>query len=126
MLYPYQKRDSSDPSDFKPVSLLGVIGKLQELFVFKHIHNSILIDNNLMYKYQSGFLPGHSATYQLMYIYHHICQAIDTNQFSCMVLCNVSKAFERVWHTGLIFKLRQYGIDGVLLNWITDYLVNRK
>ena len=33
MLHPYQKRDSSDPSDFKPVSLLGVIGKLQELFV---------------------------------------------------------------------------------------------
>ena len=33
MLYPYQKGDSSDPSDFKPVSLLSVIGKLQELFV---------------------------------------------------------------------------------------------
>ena len=79
-----------------------------------------------MYKYQSGFLPGHSTTYQLMYIYHHICQAIDTNQFSYMALYNVSKAFERVWLTGLIFKLRQYGIDGDLLNWITDYLVNRK
>ena len=79
-----------------------------------------------MYKYQSGFLSGHSTTYQLMYINHHICQAIDTSQFSCMVLCNVSKAFERVWHTGLIFKLRQYGIDGDLLNWITDYRVNRK
>ena len=38
----------------------------------------------------------------------------------------MSKAFDRVWHKGLIFKLRQYGIDGDLLNWISDYLDDRK
>ena len=43
-----------------------------------------------------------------------------------MVFCDVSKAFDRVWHKGLIFKLRQYGIDGDLLNWISDYLDDRK
>ena len=43
-----------------------------------------------------------------------------------MVFCDLSKAFDRVWHKGLIFNLKQYGISGELLNWITDYLDNRQ
>ena len=119
-----KKGDNSDPSNFRPVSLLCSVGKLQERIVFKHIHN-FLIENDLIYKYQSGFLPKHSTTFQLIDIYHHICQVIDNNQYACMVFLDVSKAFDRVWHRGLIFKLRQYGIDGDLLTWITDYLDDR-
>ncbi|MCG7876809.1 MAG: reverse transcriptase family protein [Candidatus Thiodiazotropha endolucinida] len=120
-----KKGDNSEPSNFRPVSLLSGIGKLQERIVFKNMHN-FLIENNLIYKYQSGFLPGHSTTFQLIDIFHHICQAIDNNQYSCMVFCDVSKAFDRVWHKGLVFKLRQYGFDGDLLNWLSDYLSDRK
>ena len=43
-----------------------------------------------------------------------------------MVFCDVSKAFDRVWHKGLIFKLKQHGIDGEFLKWITDYLSERQ
>ena len=50
----------------------------------------------------------------------------DNNQYACMVFCDVSKAFDRVWHKGLLFKLKEYGINGALLNWISDYLDNRK
>lgn len=42
-----------------------------------------------------------------------------------MVFCDVSKAFDRVWHKGLVFKLEQHGISGSLLDWLTDYLSNR-
>ena len=53
--------------------------------------------------------------YQLVDIFHHICQSLDAKQHSCMFFCDISKAFDRVWHKGLLFKLRQYGIDdGVL------------
>ena len=38
----------------------------------------------------------------------------------------MSKAFDRVWHRGLLFKLRQNGIDGKLLQWLNSYLTNRK
>ena len=44
----------------------------------------------------------------------------------CFFFCDVSKAFDRVWHKGLLFKLKEYGINGALLNWISDYLDNRK
>lgn len=42
------------------------------------------------------------------------------------MFCDISKAFDRVWHRGLLFKLRQYGINGELLQWLNDYLYNRK
>ena len=42
-----------------------------------------------------------------------------------MVFCDIPKAFDRVWHKGLVFKLKQHGISGLLLDWITDYLNNR-
>lgn len=120
-----KKGDNSCPSNFRPVSLLSGVGKLQERIVFKNIHN-FLNQNNLLYKYQSGFLPNHSTSLQLIDIYHHICQTFDNNQYSCMVFCDVSKAFDRVWHRGLIFKLNEYGITGDLLKWLSDYLENRE
>ena len=101
----FKKGDKSLPSSYRPISLLSDIGKLQERIVFKNIYNH-LRDNHLLYKYQFGFLPNHSTTYQLIDIYHHICQTFDNDQFSCMVFCDVSKAFDRVWHKGLEFKLK--------------------
>ena len=121
----FKKGDKSLPSNYRPVALLSCLGKLQERIVFKNLYN-FLIDNNLLYKYQSGFLPHHSTVFQLIDIYHNICQAIDNNLFSCIVFCDVSKAFDRVWHRGLLFKLRQNGIDGKLLQWLNSYLTNRK
>ena len=102
----------------------GNVGKGMERIVFKRVYN-FLLENELLYKYQSGFIPGHSTTLQLIDIYHHICQAFDRNQSSCMVFLDISKAFDRVWHTGLLRKLEQYGISGDLLIWFTVYLSNR-
>ena len=42
-----------------------------------------------------------------------------------MVFCDISKAFDRVWHKGLTHKVYQYGINGNLLNWLNNYLCNR-
>ena len=59
-------------------------------------------------------------------IYHHICQAMDYGQFSCIVFCDTPKAFDRVWHSGLLFKLEEHGLGDGLLNWFKNYLGNRK
>ena len=60
--------DNSDPSNVRPVSLLSNVGKLQERIVFKHSYN-FLHENDLLYKYQSGFLPNHTTTFST---YRHI------------------------------------------------------
>ena len=110
----YKKDDKSLPSSYRPISLLSNIGKLQERIAFKHIYNHFHV-NQLLYKNQSGFLPYHSTTYQLIDIIIFAKLLITTN-FLVWFFCDVSKAFDRVWHKGLIFKLKQYGINGSLLN----------
>ena len=42
------------------------------------------------------------------------------------VFLHISKAFDKVWHQGLLFKLKQNGISGKLLNHLESYLHNRK
>ena len=71
---------------------------------------NILIDNNLLYKYQSGFLL-HLHTVFQFHLTSFICTVFDNSMFSCIVFCDVSNAFDRVWRKGLLFKLRQNGID---------------
>ena len=40
--------------------------------------------------------------------------------------CNISKAFDRVWHIGLLYKLRAAGVTGNVLQWFKNYLSDRK
>ena len=121
----YKKGPKESPSNYRPVYLLINPGKLMERVIFKHMYN-FFHSNDLICKNQSGFLPGHSTVFQLIDLYHQICQSIDAKQHTCMIFCDISKAFDRVWHRGLVFKLRQNGIVRDLLLWITDYLSDRK
>ena len=106
-----KKGNKYQPSNYRPVALLSCIGRLQERIVSKNMYN-FLFDNNLLFKYQSSFLPHHSTVFQLIDIFHNICQAFDNNIFSCNVFFDVSKAFDRVWHKGILFKLRQMALMG--------------
>lgn len=89
----FQKDDPSITSNYRPVSLLSCISKIFERIIFKHVYNH-LHSQNLFYKYQAGFLPGHSTMYQLLEIYHSIVKSIDEGKFCCMVFCDLSKAFD--------------------------------
>ena len=121
----FEKGEKTMPSNYRPVVLLSYFGKVLERIIFKHMYNH-MYSSNLIYKYQSGFRPGHSTTYQLIDIFHHICQSFDEKQYSYMVFCDISKTFDKVWHRGLLFKLRQTGIKGNRLCWIAYYLSSRK
>jgi hypothetical protein len=96
-----------------------------ERVIYKHMYN-VFVANNLIYKLQSGFLKGHSTVHQLIDIYHQVCSGIDAGQLTCMVFCDVSKAFDRVWIRGLLFKLRQNGVNDNILKWVESYLTGRK
>ena len=75
---------------------------------------------------QSGFVPNDSTVNQLVAMYNTFCHALDEGKEVRAVFCDISKAFDRVWHKGLLFKLESVGIVGNLLTWFTDYLDGRK
>ena len=66
-----------------------------------------------------------STVTQLLEINHQFCKAIDENKEIRVVFLDIRKAFDKVWHKGLLYKLSLSGINGNLLAWITDYLSNR-
>jgi hypothetical protein len=47
-------------------------------------------------------------------------------EFSCFLFCDFSKAFDKVWHRGLIHKMNSYGIKGPFIKWFENYLYQRK
>ena len=64
--------------------------------------------------------------HQLLCITYDIYQSLDDGLETRAVFLDISKAFDKVWHEGLLFKLKQNGISGNLLNVITDFLYQRK
>ena len=75
---------------------------------------------------QSGFLPNHSTVTQLLDLYHNIQEELDERKEMYVLFCDISKAFDRTSHKGIITKLFQMGIRGPFLNLFKNYLSDRK
>ena len=112
----FKKGNKQLIKNHRPISLLPICGKILEKIIFNNLY-SYFHTNNLLTKNQSGFRPGDSTTNQLLYLLDEIHQAFDsTNSFEVRaVFLDISKAFDKVWHDGLIFKLEQNGISGTIL-----------
>ena len=83
-------------------------------------------ENNLLSRNQSGFRPGDSTVNQLLSLTTEIFNAFENFEETRAVFLDISKAFDKVWHDGLCFKLKRNGINGKLLNLISSFLSNRK
>ena len=95
----------------------------------KLIFNSLYLylnSNNLITANQSGFRPGDSCSNQLLFLVNEIHKAFEDPKSLELraVFLDISKAFDKVWHEGLIHKLKQNGIDGKILALLTNYLSN--
>ncbi|KAK3096455.1 hypothetical protein FSP39_000336 [Pinctada imbricata] len=120
----YKEGDKTNVTNYRPISLISCLGKVFEKCVFKHLYNFIN-DKKLITPVQSGFTPNDSSVYQLTDLYNTFVKAIDDGKEIRAVFCDVSKAFDRVWHRGLLYKLRRMGVKGGLLGWFGSYLWGR-
>ena len=84
--------------------------------------------NNLFTECQSGFIPGDSCVAQLLSIPHEIYQSYDCSPTRDIkgAFLDTSKAFDKVWHEGLLFKLQSYGIERSLFRLLKNYLTARQ
>ena len=122
---PIHKRDSkSDPTMYRPISLLSNISKIMEGVVQKQLQRHLL-SNNLISNRQFGFRPGHSTADLLNILSQKWNNFLDHSDEVCVIALDIKGAFDKVWHNGLCSKLRAKGISGMLLSWLQNYLSDR-
>ena len=127
-IVPIHKKDSRMcKTNYRPISLLLVFGKLFEKIIFDSIYGH-LRQNGLLTPHQAGFQPGDSTINQLLSITHKIYSSFDNvpSLETRAVFLHLSKAFDRVWHEGLLYKLECIGISGKLLSLLCNFLTNRQ
>ena len=119
---PVHKKESTQmKTNYRPISLLPICGKIFEKLMFEY-----LCFNNLLTPNQSGFRPGDSTINQLISITHSIYTAFEEfpSRETRAVFLDISKAFDTVWHEGLLFKLKSNGIIGSLIELISAFLTD--
>ena len=113
------------PKNFRPVSLLCIPAKVMERVIFNKMF-SFLKTHGLLTNLQGAYQPDHSTVTQLLEMYNRILKGLDEGSELLFAFADMSKAFDRVSHKGLLYKLEQIGIRGKALAWCRAYLENRK
>jgi hypothetical protein len=112
-------------SNYRPVSLTCILCKILESLIrdviIKHMKKHNLFSNK-----QYGFINGRSTILQLLHILDDWTRIIETGDNIDICYMDFQKAFDKVPHRRLLAKVKSYGIDGELLQWITSFLTNRR
>ena len=119
----YKKGDARMLTNYRPISLLSVVAKVQERVAYNCLSSHI--DPHLP-PHQSGFRSNDGTEYQLSRLVHQISEARDGGETVMSCFFDLSKAFDRVWHAGLLAKLHHFGVHGSAHAWLTAYLTGRR
>ncbi|MFZ2538567.1 MAG: reverse transcriptase family protein [Oscillospiraceae bacterium] len=112
-------------SNYRPISVLPAISKVYEKLVYSRL-NKYLIDNTILHSNQFGFRPKLSTSLAMLQLVDELSQAIDEGKITVGVFVDLAKAFDTVNHKILLQKLEFYGLRGVVYQWFSSYLSNRK
>ena len=116
--------DKLDPGNYRPISILPLIGKCIEYFVNQHLTQYIK-ENNLLNDRQFGFRKDNSTTYLMLDLFDNIYSSKEKGKRPAVLFLDIKKAFDTVNHDILLTKLRHYGISGTVYKWFQSYLSNR-
>ena len=113
----------SAAKNYRPVSLLSVVSK-----VFEKLVSNRIVDHlekcGLLSDFQYGFRSSRSTADLLTVVSNRIARAFNMSGATRAVALDISKAFDRVWHAGLL--LKSYGISGQIFGLISSFLSNRR
>ena len=101
--------ERSAAKSYSPVSLLSVVGKVFEKLVNNRIVNH-LSKCGLFSNFQYGFRSSQSTEDLQAVVSDRIARAFNRSGATCAVALDISKDFDRVWHAGLLQKLKSFGI----------------
>ena len=116
--------ERSTAKNYHPVSLLSVVSKF-----FEKLVNNRIVDHqekcDLFSDFQYGFRSSRSTADLLTVVSDRIARAFNRSGATRAVALDISKAFDRVWHAGLLHRLKSYGVSGQIFGLISSFLSNR-
>jgi hypothetical protein len=121
----YKSGSKSDPSNYRPISLLNTFSKIYEKAINARII-SFLSRHKIVYKNQFGFRKNHSTELALIKLLDDITSAIDSKHIVCSIAIDLKKAFDTVDLDKLLYKLDYYGFRGLANQYFKSYLLFRQ
>lgn len=109
---------------YRPISLLSNIGKIFEKIIFNRLREFTAMHNTITEK-QFGFKKGHNTVHQVGRIKNRITTNKRLKKSTGVVLLDIEKAFDTVWHRGLLYKLLSANIPRYIWKIVADFLTNR-
>ena len=120
----YKKQSNLEPKNYRPISLLPLLSKIFEKIIHSQTQ-SYLDENNILYKYQSGFRARHSTDTCLSLLNEIFSKGFDEGKLTGMILIDLQKAFDTINHKILLMKLEYLGFSESTIKWYKSYLENR-
>ena len=121
----FKEGDATDPSNYRPISILPCMGKLLERIIHTQLY-AYVTKYQLLSDDQSGFRKGHSTGTCLIDFLDNIYQNIDKNMYCGVLFLDLRKAFDTVDHNRLIEKLKYLGVKSHSTRWFKSYLEGRQ
>ena len=114
----------SHVSSYRPIQLTSTLSKILEKILVKRLHLH-LQTHNLLPLHQAGFRPSFSLNDQLLRLTTGITNQFNTAKPSCLLLFDLEKAFDKVWHVGLLYKLLSFRLPVCYIRYIYHFLSSR-
>ena len=120
----FKKGDKTSAANYRPISLTCILCKVLEHIMASHLVKHF-DKHDLLYDLQHGFREKRSCDTQLTMLFEDLARNTSVGKQTDLTLLDFSKAFDKVNHSKLTWKLHQYGIRGNALSWIRAFLGNR-
>jgi hypothetical protein len=125
VIIPKPGKDLLFPQNYRPISLLSNVGKVLEKVILTRLVRATN-ENHVLPDEQFGFRPKHSTADQLIHVTEFISQGINQNESTGAIFLDVAKAFDTVWHDGLVYKLHTAGASLAMVKLLNSFLEDRK
>ena len=118
-------KSSTNPLNYRPISLLEVLAKLLEKIISKRLLY-FLEYNNILPQCQFGFRPGRSTTHSISLMKELLLECRRQSRPALIATRDITKAFDTVWHQGLLYKIdRLLHLGSHFTSLIFNYLISR-
>ena len=115
----------TEPANYRPVSLTCVKCKVLKHIIYKQIMDH-LEGSHILAPFQHGFRKRHSCETQHVSSIEDLARHLDKRDQLDLLILDFSKAFDKVKHQRLLYKLKFFGIDSKINKWIENWLVTRE